>query len=122
MSNDKIEKIKRLATDPAATNGERAAAVEALRRAGVELAIEPVSQPKEEMVTMIPLAMITPTEACIYAPSRIEPPVYVPKSEVGEPWKKMLVSLDPDGKSNPRRIKVYAVGIADGYYMREVDR
>ena len=125
MKDSKINKIKRLATDPAATNGERGAAVEALRRVGVNLDIEVATDPGEiqkEMVTMLPLAMITPTKECIYAPNRIESPVYVPKSKIGKPWRKFLVSFNPDGKSNPRRIAVYAVDSADGYFMREGDR
>ncbi len=41
------EKIKRLATDPAATNGERAAAVEKLRGYGVPLDIVRIDPPSE---------------------------------------------------------------------------
>lgn len=122
MDKSKLEKVIRLATDPAATNGERAAAVEALRRSGVSLDLEPVVitipsldeieaslETDPDSRVLIPLAMITPTEACIYAPSRIKKPVTVPKRdiELNLSSLSLWVSFSPDGKSNPRYVKAY---------------
>ncbi len=106
-----LGKIKALATDPAATNGERQAAVEALKRHGVSLDITVSS----EQVTLIPLAMVTPTKECIYAPSRIMQPMTISRSQLPKKTIKMLVSLAEDGKSNARKMSCY-VGNG-GYWL-----
>lgn len=122
-----IDKIKRLATNAAATNGERQAAVEALRRKGVALDIEPsngISDNESDdtlvlnEITLTPLMMITPTAECIYAPSRLQQPM----TFTLEKWLKMksqtmLVSLADDGKSNPQKTACYAS--SGNYWMAQ---
>ena len=100
-NTSKLNKIKALATDPAATNGERQAAVEALRRLGEPMAITTTS----DQVTLIPLSMVTPNHKGIYAPSRFEPVIVCP--QLPERSKKIMVSLAEDGVSNSRPMVCY---------------
>ena len=110
----KIDKIKKLATDKAATNGERAAAAEALKRLGINLDLVPTSDVRSRNtlalneITLIPLAMIVPTEQCIYAPSRITKPMTITLKD----WLHfkeipLWISLAEDGKSDPKRRMCY---------------
>lgn len=130
MNQNTIDKIKRLATG-GATGGERAAATEALRRADVPLDIEPVviTIPSLDEIEaaleadpgsriLIPLAMVTPTEACIYAPSRIRKPVTISQKGIALKLatRSMLVSFAPDGKSNAQLFPVYG-GLGSYWFL-----
>jgi len=122
-----IEKLKRLATDPAAPPGEREGAIEALKRKGTVLdlvlvdiplnneSIEPLALNE---ITLTPLMMITPTAECIYAPSRIaKPHTFTLKEWLGMGTLTMSVSLADDGKSNPQKMTCYAGN--GGYWMAQ---
>lgn len=65
-----------------------------------------------EKVTLIPVAMVTPTEECVYAPSRIESPIEVGQekfiSEYADNAKSIPVSFAADGKSDPIPTETYS--------------
>ena len=51
-------------------------------------------------VVLTPIAMVVPTRNFVYAPSKLRPIIEVEESEVTQA-QDILVSLAPDGKSNP---------------------
>lgn len=71
-------------------------------------------------VTLQPIAMVTPTKECIYAPSRIKQSKVIPYTEFLEKYadnfKLIKVSFEPDGKSNPQSITAYGFGL-DCWYI-----
>ncbi|MCP4083183.1 MAG: hypothetical protein GY743_23420 [Planctomycetaceae bacterium] len=58
-----------------------------------------------------PIAMVVPTEECIYAPSRIQAKFAVSRQQFRKEYAgnahTVQVSFEPDGKSNPRNIPSY---------------
>lgn len=57
-------------------------------------------------VTLIPIAMVTPTKECIYAPSRIRPSIEVNEGEYTQ-VQDIPVSFAPDGKSDAVAVPTY---------------
>lgn len=66
-------------------------------------------------VRIIPVKMVTPNARGIYAPSRIGRAFYTDQANldaIANCSQTILVSLEPDGVSNPQPVKAY------GYKMR----
>lgn len=79
-------------------------------------------------IVLHPIAMITPTEKCIYAPSKLQPLKKVSLAEFTEMYANtshiVLVSREVDGKSNPQRTAAYTADSQhpdwdgfDGWYI-----
>ncbi len=60
-------------------------------------------------ITLIPIAMVTPTEEFIYAPSRIRPSIEVNSDEYTQ-VQDIPVSFEADGKSNAIPTATYIKG------------
>lgn len=71
-----------------------------------------MSGKKVAKVTLIPIAMVTPTEESIYAPSRIRPSVEVDEGKYTR-VQDILVSFAPDGKSDAAPVPTYVAGEMD---------
>ena len=71
-------------------------------------------------MTITPVAMITPTKESIYAPSRLSPPRQISQKEFVDRYAdhpiQLLVSFDPDGRSNPQPVTAYGIGL-DVWYI-----
>ncbi len=59
-----------------------------------------------DKVTLIPVAMVRPTEESIYAPSTLRPAIEVDEAECTQ-VQNILVSFAADGKSDPALIPSY---------------
>jgi hypothetical protein len=61
-----------------------------------------------------PIAIVTPNEGCVYAPSILEESIEVDDSDFARNYADtataMSVSLDPDGKSHPKMMTTYQEG------------
>lgn len=68
-------------------------------------------------ITLIPIAMITPTRDCIYAPSRIERPFEADESEYKQ-VQDIPVSIKADGKSDPTPTPSYIKSNGDSLLGR----
>jgi hypothetical protein len=73
-----------------------------------------------------PIVMVTPTRECIYAPNRLELPREIPEREFVEKYADhpimILVSFEPDGKSNPQQVTAYGHGLDCWYILSDVKR
>ena len=73
-----------------------------------------------EIVTLIPIAMVTPTRESIYAPSRISKPRVIGRAEFmlkySDHPRQIKVSFEADGKSNWQEITAYGFG-PDAWYI-----
>lgn len=72
-------------------------------------------------VTLTPLAMVTPNGQGVYAPSRLRQPKEIEykfiKRYADHP-RRILVSFEPDGVSNPQVMTAYGFGL-DCWYLAE---
>lgn len=72
------------------------------------------------IVTLQPIAMVTPTAEDIYAPSRISKSKQISYVEFLAKYsdhpRPIMVSFAPDGKSNPQPTTAYGVGM-DCWYI-----
>ena len=60
------------------------------------------------MITLQPIAMIIPTRACIYAPSRLRQTRQVTRGELTRFTRKpVMVSFEADGRSRPQMVTAY---------------
>ena len=68
-----------------------------------------------EMITLTPIAMITPSRRSIYAPSRLEQPRQISQADFlaryADNPRSILVSFAPDGASDPQRVTAYGCGL-----------
>lgn len=77
-------------------------------------------------VKLTPIAMVRPSEDFIQAPSKIRPGVEISQEEfnkIADQGKGLLVSLDPDGVSNPQNITTYTLpvgskGLVERYIVK----
>lgn len=67
-------------------------------------------------MTLIPLAMIALSADCIYAPSRLRQPKEIETEEFIKRYadhpRRILVSFEADGLSEPQMVTAYGVGLS----------
>jgi len=72
-------------------------------------------------VTLQPIAMLTPTRECIYAPSGLRPPETISYrkflTQLADRPISIMVSFEPDHKSNPQAITAYGFGCSCWYIV-----
>lgn len=75
------------------------------------------------MIVLQPIAMVRPTAAGIYAPSRLQPRRTISEAAFLEVYAdhphQALVSFAPDGYSNPETVTVYGFGFDAWYIVAE---
>lgn len=66
----------------------------------------------KKVVTLTPVALVTPTKEFVHAPSAIRPSIEVTQeefvTEYADNKKAILVSFEKDGKSNPTLTTTYS--------------
>lgn len=80
-----------------------------------------MSLPQNGKLRFREVAMIKPTKACIYAPSRINPEV-IEKELTGDLYESarvIRVSFEPDGVSDPQPRVAYADGLDCWYILAD---